>query len=164
MESSHRHREEVDFQCTEAEAGHHDRCELNISLAWFVHCDRVQTYRGQTSVGNAIGNLEEEENPNFVVRQCLPHLVPLNSIVLHTGLVGSDSLDGIGALFWLQESCGGRRVREEEGKDNGPDTGDETIDNKKPLGKSQYQYRKAVGKILPSMEQSSSQYEQRHTR
>jgi len=54
----------------------------------------ASTYLVGKGVRNVIESSEDEENPSLPIGEGLDELLPLPELVLDSGVVGSDSLDG----------------------------------------------------------------------
>jgi hypothetical protein len=57
------------------------------------------------AIGNAKGKLEKHQEQNIGVCDDLSNLVPFEAIILHAGLVASNSIDGVNALLFIKKSC-----------------------------------------------------------
>lgn len=73
---------------------------------------RGRPYRGQTSVGDVIGQVEEDKEPDLVVRESLPDLIPFDLVIDSTRLVKLYSFHSLGSLLFGEEPSGGWAVWE----------------------------------------------------
>ena len=94
-------------------------------------------------VGDGTESSEQGEQPRLGVRQSLDHLLLLERLVLHTGLVLSDPEDGFHALLGGEEPGIRRRVREQEPVKNCGHGCDQAGDDHEPV----YITRSAVGSL-----------------
>ena len=87
---------------------HETTGDLQVLGTKSVEAEVLDDQRSETcdgGVGNLSGHSQNEENPSLGVGNSLPGLVDLEVVVLDTLSVGSNSLDGDGALSLVKEPC-----------------------------------------------------------
>ena len=65
----------------------------------------ARTYSNKATVGDAEGQLEDDEQPNLWINKSLAHLGPAKMTVFHARLISADSIDRLDSFVLREEAC-----------------------------------------------------------